>query len=949
MRKLQTIGRLAVPALMFFGAGCEMFNFEFEAERQEMINRKREVIYNTDGCDALYYPRQLPVTGENFQNLRLGFTRGSKIDSLFYCPVSSGFGYLTSRTAAGDQLLIDPPPEECSGDEFNATGELLKQGTDPLKLAEEYCKRENLEFFASLRVNDTHDSGHSRNQPYFLFPPFKAAHPELLFGSETERPPYCSWTAVDFAREEVRDRMAAIVAEICANYDIDGIEYDFMRHMQLFKSVAWGESASDQELELMTDFMKRLRSITEAAGRERGRPILVAVRVPDSLRYCKAVGIDLAAWARNKSFDLLIGSSYFQLNPWASTVAFARRHNLKFYASLDESRISGSLPLGARNSREAYSARALAALEGGCDGIYYFNMEYEPLRDRARGNRADLEFEDKVYYATERGTGGYTPDTYLRDGARYHNLPKLEPGAPRLIAPGGSYSFQMTIGDDPGAAGERSPEVVAMLRSNEPGHNFILKVNGVGYEAIQRRGDVLVYSIRPEDIRRGVNDLIISLPPSSRSGGGEAKTILSGTELLSGANQPPWRRIFMIEDFAEAEKIVDGAYRLADNTSRPGYATSLLYPLPALNGQRLKVDFELKVEKSTDPEAVAVRIANGKNVEVVSFEPEKIAFKFGGGSVAFNTADGFHHYGIVLDDNKITLTVDGKPLLVSAVRMRVSDEGGRISGNTENVSGMNENSLLFGSLSGFGTGSGLWKNIRLHQSWVLLNDFALGIRYRRPLAPALVDAVAAEIVPQAEIFSRNGKIETTGMVSNDYRPEYAEVQRDVIRLVHDSGEAGADYQAFAVTDPQLLENPPAILGAEWRVRVTGGETGAPSFQLVLAPSRGEAGGGVWEFSCRSTPDGVVTNLGVVGPAALKADEWNTFRVAIDTRSGDAALWINGKPVANGVISDGASRPEPFISIGDGSAGVSGRAELEYVRIGAIPSADEPTSTPMEEK
>ena len=175
---------LSLAALLL--GGMALAADDFEAKRAEMLNRKREIIYNTDGCDAIYYPRELAASKENFINRRLVYTQGTAIDSVFYCPLSSGFGHLTYRTTAGDQLLADPPHAPKMR---NVTGELLAMGTDPLKIAEEYCREQGLEFFASLRVNDTHDQGHTEEKPMFLMSPFKRQHPEFLLGSKAKPPP----------------------------------------------------------------------------------------------------------------------------------------------------------------------------------------------------------------------------------------------------------------------------------------------------------------------------------------------------------------------------------------------------------------------------------------------------------------------------------------------------------------------------------------------------------------------------------------------------------------------------------------------------------------------------------------------------------------------------------------------------------------------------------------
>ena len=736
--KLQKLFRAAVLAVIFTSAAAAAAaDDDFEAKRAEMVNRKREIIYNTDGCDAVYYPRELPATKENFINRRFVYTRGTKIDSLFYCPLSSGFGYVTFRTKAGDQLLADPPHTPHLR---NVTGELLKQGTDPLKIAEEYCRAEGLEFFASLRVNDTHDQGHTEEKPMFLMSPFKRKNPQFLMGSYDKRPQRCSWSAVDFTHREVRDRMAAIVAEICANYDIDGIEYDFMRHIQLLKSVAEGGVASQKELDMMTGFMKQLRGITEAAGRKRGRPILVSIRVPDSVDYCRAVGIDLERWMKEKLFDIMTGASYFQLNPWHVSAELAHKYGIKFYASLDESRIGRGkgvkvLP-GRGNSRAFYYARSAAAVAEGCDGVSYFNMEGKTLTMLTKVPLDQVGTFDKVYFATERGSGGYRNTHFLTNGDRFDNMPKLDPGNPRTVSSGSPYRFSIVIGDDLAApeAKKREPAVTAELLADLPGDAKVsLDVNGRSFTPAEIKDGVCRFELPAETIKKGSND------------------------------------------------------------------------------------FALKI------------IGSGK---------------------------------------------------------------------------------------------------------LVIRDFCVRIKYAPAAPDALESAATGTITPIASIAAKDGKIELSGEIRNTYLAKYSQVADGAIKLVHDSGERGADYMCFTVTDPKLVKTPPPVVVAEWKVRIpadNGSEM--PAFQFVLAPPRGGASGD-YEIVFLFYRDKIEFGASKL-PGVPDLSKWNTFRTALDTRDGSYAVWINGKLAATGITSLGGTREAGFCHIGDGSGRIAGHAELAEWTLGTV--------------
>ena len=179
MKSMLEWGLLLTVALPLFA------NSSWESLRRAALERRRMVIYNTDGCDAgVYFPRNLAATPENFLSRRLIHVRGSQVDSVFYCPISSGFGNFTCRLKTADWFIKDAPMYP----KFrNTSRDLNRLGTDPLRLAGEFCRREKLEFFVSIRVNDTHDAAGTLENPHHLLPKFKQEHPEFLMGTPDRR------------------------------------------------------------------------------------------------------------------------------------------------------------------------------------------------------------------------------------------------------------------------------------------------------------------------------------------------------------------------------------------------------------------------------------------------------------------------------------------------------------------------------------------------------------------------------------------------------------------------------------------------------------------------------------------------------------------------------------------------------------------------------------------
>ena len=193
---------------------------EWEAARKAALERPRRVIYNNDGDDATWYPKNLPVTPENFLSRRLRTMEGSRVDGMFYV-VQISFTTTTFDSKVGRMLQRNTQTPAA----FAANPELVRQGTDPFRLAVDYCHANGKEIFASFRMNDIHDSWWApgeKNRWVWLFPEFKREHPELLFGSQQKRPPFGAWSAVDYESPIVREKLLRLVEEVCDKYEWTG-------------------------------------------------------------------------------------------------------------------------------------------------------------------------------------------------------------------------------------------------------------------------------------------------------------------------------------------------------------------------------------------------------------------------------------------------------------------------------------------------------------------------------------------------------------------------------------------------------------------------------------------------------------------------------------------------------------------------------------------------------
>jgi len=476
----------------------------FVQQRRQLRHKTRRVIFNNDGCDCLYFPKNLDITEENFLLQRTSPLVDTHVDSIFYCTISSGFSNFTHRTERGHILTRQVAEDLDVKEKINITQTLVDQGTDVLSWVVRWCHEHDKECFWSFRMNDTHDAAHKPEKPYPLFPSLKEEHPEYMIGELGRRPPYGSWTSVNYGLSEVRDLAVQFIEEVCANYDVDGIEMDFCRHLSYFPSVAFGQEATDEERNLMTDMMRQVREVCEAHGRKRERPFLIAVRVPDSLEYSKAVGLDLEMWMREDLIDLLIGGFYMRLNPWESLVQAGKRHDMTVYAGLSESRVKGDIPPFSRNSEESYRGRAHRAWEAGVDGIYLFNY-FNPKAGFLReiGEPSVLDPLAKIYYATVRNRN---PNSYLKGGDRFLNVAMITPQNPLHMVAGQVQKVDLYVGkiSRPERGGTREVKLY-VCASGEA--EFGVAWNGTSLDVPVKEDAWLVYPMDPLMIHPGKNQM----------------------------------------------------------------------------------------------------------------------------------------------------------------------------------------------------------------------------------------------------------------------------------------------------------------------------------------------------------------------------------------------------------------------------------------------------------
>ncbi|NOY80819.1 MAG: family 10 glycosylhydrolase [Kiritimatiellaeota bacterium] len=645
--------------------------------------RSRRVIFDNDGMDAQFLPTPTP---EALLDVRTRPLLDTKVTTVFYCSRSSGLGVFTHNTRVGEVFTSREGRYK-----DNATAAFIRQGTDPLRIVTEFCRKHGLEVFWTLRMNDCHDVIHRPDRPYPAFSHFKKEHPEWLMGRWDKRPPHGAWSAFDFAVPEVRKLVADCVEEVCRKYDVDGIHLDFFRHLMYFREVAQGGRATPEHIELMTDLIRRIRRITERAGAERGRPILLAVRVPDSVGYCRGMGLDVERWLSEHLVDMLIVSGYFRLNPWRVSVELGHRYGVPVIAGLSESRGRGEPGPWRRNTDASYRARAAAAWAAQCDGVYLFNLYDARRKFLSQIHDPDLlaRLEQDAFLTVRDPAGAARP---LAGGLSFLKRPVLTPEHVWALKPGLAREAPFELGDPAGRPAR------LMVLASMPGADLRLSLRGRRLRFKNVENGWLCYDIPAGLLAPGINTVRIVAPLATKAQTAFSARDIAKYWLLRGSNIPG--KAF--------EKLTSKGLLIADRSTRTGHYHYRAFPWAVGPGDPAVVT--VRMRHITGWSSVA--FADGRNEDRLMFYPDHIELQHCGLRHAMDTTDGFHDYRVEIGNHDVRVFVDGK--------LRIDGRGrynGRASGNRTMV--------LLGAATSNARGEAIFQRVTLETQGAALRDLVI--------------------------------------------------------------------------------------------------------------------------------------------------------------------------------------------------------------------------------
>ncbi|MEO9965634.1 MAG: hypothetical protein ABJF11_07595 [Reichenbachiella sp.] len=388
--------------------GQEITEENLKEKRREFAYKKRRIIVNNDGLDIK--KRNEDDVGSDFINKRISGLAGKQVDAISYCT-----GVLDSYTHKSNlsQLRV-----------VNKLGtpylsqELLDQGTDALEEVIKFGKSNQIDIFWSFRMNDTHDSGTGG-----YLSQWKQDHLDLLLGEKGGKFEYGgkAWAALNYEKRLVRNRVFDTIEEVVANYDIDGIELDFFKHLIYFEEPTRGEPATELQISLMTELIRDLRIMIDRYSIKKQKPILLLIKIPDSPEYAMALGLDYLDWMEKGYIDILISGDYFKLTPWVDFVAMARKYDVASFACLAPRRIHNGGKPGQKSDLLKWRGEAYGAWQAGVNGIYTFNRFstwdkiFVEIGDPQK--LKNLEREDQESFICEECW--FKPQKWVKDGEKY--------------------------------------------------------------------------------------------------------------------------------------------------------------------------------------------------------------------------------------------------------------------------------------------------------------------------------------------------------------------------------------------------------------------------------------------------------------------------------------------------------------------------------------------------
>lgn len=351
--------------------------------------------------------------------------------------------------------------KETYGQDPDSFGRFVLGGGDVVKVFLDRCRLRGQAAFISFRLNDAHHKEWVNAKPSeksgsvaMSVTKFYRDHPEFRIGPKLGS---AQFQVLNWAHPEVPAHKFALLTELCENYDLDGLELDFMRFYSFFPR---DTTTSEQRRSIITGFVRSVRELLHRTARG-GRRRWLCVRVPGFRSAHDPLGLDLAALTAAGLDMLNLSASYFTTQQME--VAEIRRlvPETAVYVEICHSTWNGPKPAPGydvfpfrRTTPEQFATTAHLAYARGADGVSLFNFAY--YREHGgpdRGPFAEPPFAILPRLADRAALARQAQHWFLGPG--WEN-PFAKPAAlPRKLEAGAKTSFTLDLAP-PGGGWQRN-------------------------------------------------------------------------------------------------------------------------------------------------------------------------------------------------------------------------------------------------------------------------------------------------------------------------------------------------------------------------------------------------------------------------------------------------------------------------------------------------------------
>ena len=467
----------------------------------EAINRQRRIIFQDD-----------VLANDVFRNDKVGTARLEKIIDFYMSRLDEQPNQIDSIWFEWGEGNTAVWPSEVIPCTENVFPKWWEAGIDPVEILLTEAKKRGREVFFSYRINGSdNDDLFDPPRPFDQPIPLKAEHPDWLI---YKWHPY--W---NFALQGVRDLKLNVVREVAEMYDFDGIQIDFARIPVLFPEEQW------LHRDILTDFMRDIRTTLLDIGEKRGRPLLLATRVPEDLMGGHFDGMDVETWVRDFLVDILVVGTRTANADIATFRHITVDTPIKVYPSFDD-----------HHSTDGYREPALQVWRGVCanwwrenpDGMHTFNLMVSspqsaqnlgvnpsPRWETQRkifseiGSPETLKGKNKVFFVERRG-GGHA-EYVVPSPANWHTprhmyfQTNMLASLPAVLADDGGADTLLTlnVADDVSAASEEIDQIALRIAiSDEAGEALSVdeKLEEIGSRVEVRLNNILIDPPRTETV-----------------------------------------------------------------------------------------------------------------------------------------------------------------------------------------------------------------------------------------------------------------------------------------------------------------------------------------------------------------------------------------------------------------------------------------------------------------